>query len=193
VNAMLPHRLSRYCATQGSRLVHISTDCVFAGTRGNYRESDTPDATDLYGQSKLIGEVRDERHAITLRSSIIGHELQSRYALIDWFLSQQDRVRGYTRAIFSGVPVAEMARIIGEIVLPRPELHGLYHVAAAPVSKYELLRLVAAEYGKTIEIVPDDSVVIDRSLNGDRFTHATGYVAPPWPDLVRLMRASRTV
>jgi len=186
INSILPHRLARLCDVAGARLVHVSTDCVFLGTRGMYKESDAPDAQDLYGRSKLLGEV-DYPHAVTLRTSIIGHELGSAHGLVGWFLSQSGPVRGYTKAIFSGLPTVELAAVIRDRVLAAPSLRGLYHVAAAPIAKYELLRLVASAYGKSTEIVPDDQIAIDRSLDGSRFSEATGYTAPPWPELVRRM------
>ncbi len=191
INSMLPHRLARWCAKTGARLIHISTDCVFDGTRGGYGESDRADTTELYGQSKFIGEVIDQPNVLTLRVSIIGHELSSHHSLVDWFLSQEGTAKGYTRAIFSGLPTIELARLIRTVVLPRPDLHGLYHVSAAAISKCELLQIVARVYGKSISIVQDDSVIIDRSLNSQRFSDATGYVAPSWPALVEAMYASR--
>lgn len=186
VNAMLPHRLAKLCDFGGARLIHISTDCVFAGSKGNYRESDPADATDLYGISKHLGEL-SYSHTVTLRTSIIGHELSSSHALLGWFLAQDVQVKGYTKAIFSGLPTVELAWLIREIVLRVPDLSGVYHVASAPISKYDLLMLIAAVYGKNIEIIPDDSLVIDRSLNAERLKDATGYVAPPWPELVKRM------
>ncbi|WP_323000935.1 SDR family oxidoreductase [Denitromonas sp.] len=191
VNSILPHRLSVLCDLVGARLIHVSTDCVFSGRKGGYVESDMSDAEDLYGKSKYIGEIHDQAHAVTLRTSIIGHELNSNYALVDWFLSQSGSVKGFARAVFSGLPTVELARIMKDFVLPKPALHGLYHVAAAPISKLELLRLVANQYGKDIEIVPDNDFVIDRSLNGHLFSAATGYTSPPWPELVARMHANR--
>lgn len=188
INTLLPHRLLQLCTAGGARLVHISTDCVFSGKTGDYRESDQPDATDLYGLSKLLGEVAAP-NAITLRTSIIGHELDSANGLLGWFLSQSGPVRGFRRAIFSGFPTVELARIVREHVLPRPELNGLYHVSADAIAKYDLLHLFAATYGRDIEIEPDDSLVIDRSLNSDRFRDATGYAPPSWPELVATMHA----
>lgn len=188
INSLLPHRLARLCALTGTRLVHVSTDCVFSGTKGLYREEDPVDAQDLYGRSKHLGEV-DYPHAITLRTSIIGHELASAHGLVGWFLSQNGAVRGYTRAVFSGLPTVELARVVRDHVLPHPELHGLYHVSAAPISKYELLCLVAQAYGKQIDITPDDKLCIDRSLDSTRFRLATGYVPPAWSELVRSMQA----
>lgn len=188
INALLPHRLARLCELSGARLIHISTDCVFAGDKGNYHESDQSDAKDVYGRSKFLGEVAYP-HTVTLRTSIIGHELQSANGLIDWFLSQQGRCKGFTRAIFSGLPTVVLAQIIRDVVISRIDLSGLYHVAAQPISKYDLLRLVTDVYGKSIEIVPDDQLVIDRSLNADRFRLATGYATPEWPALVRCMHS----
>lgn len=186
VNALLPHRLARLCGLADARLIHVSTDCVFSGARGNYRETDVPDAKDLYGRSKLLGEV-DYPHAVTLRTSIIGHELSSAHSLVGWFLAQNDRVKGFARAIFSGLPTVELAELVRDVVLPRDDLHGVYHVASAPISKLDLLRLVAKTYGKQIAIEEDQDFVIDRSLNAERFQAATGYTAPPWPTLVKKM------
>ncbi|MBC3419419.1 SDR family oxidoreductase [Pseudomonas sp. RW3S2] len=191
INSLLPHQLSRLCALANARLIQVSTDCVFSGRQGHYLESDTSDAEDLYGKSKYIGELHDAPHAITLRTSIIGHELSSSQSLVDWFLSQEGEVRGFSKAIFSGLPTVELARVIKDYVLPRPALSGLYHVAAQPISKLDLLQIVAAQYGKDITIVPDDKLVIDRSLEGGRFREATGYEAPPWPELIRIMWAGR--
>lgn len=190
INALLPHRLARLCAVAGARLIHMSTDCVFAGTRGPYTESDTADATDLYGRSKHMGEV-DYPHAITLRTSIIGHELEGAHNLVEWFLAQEGSVKGFKRAIFSGLPTVEMAKVIRDYVIPHPELHGLYHLSAKPINKFDLLTLTAKIYEKSIEIVPDEQLVIDRSLNSTRFRQATGYIAPEWPELIKLMHAHK--
>jgi dTDP-4-dehydrorhamnose reductase len=188
LNSLLPHRLAGLCQVAGARLVHVSTDCVFSGSKGLYRETDFPDADDLYGRSKLLGEV-DYPHAVTVRTSIIGHELEGQRSLVNWFLAQQGQVRGYTRAIFSGLPTVMLARVIRDVIVPRPELRGLYHVAAAPINKFDLLTQVAEVYGKQIAITPDAGLVIDRSLDASRFREATGYVAPPWREMVAAMRA----
>ena len=186
INTLLPHRLAALCQATSARLVHISTDCVFSGSKGNYLETDFPDAYDLYGRSKLLGEV-DYPHAITLRTSIIGHELSGHRSLVNWFLAQQSSVKGFTRAIFSGLPTVELATIVRDVVLPRPELHGLYHLASKPINKFDLLKLVAKAYGKSIEIKPAEDLVIDRSLNASRFEQATGYASPEWPAMIQRM------
>lgn len=191
LNALFPHRLAELCGVAGARLVHISTDCVFDGRKGNYTESDPSDAEDLYGKSKFLGEV-DYPHAVTLRTSIIGHEVSTAHSLIDWFLSQPGpSVKGYRKAVFTGLPTVELASVIRDVVIPDPSLRGVWHVAAERINKYDLLNVVASVYGKPVEIVPDDAVAIDRSLDGSRFRNRTGYVAPPWPELIARMHAAR--
>ncbi|MBS7810270.1 dTDP-4-dehydrorhamnose reductase family protein [Roseococcus pinisoli] len=187
INALLPHRLSRLCALAGARLIQISTDCVFRGDRGSYTEDDESDATDFYGRSKLLGEV-DAPHAVTLRTSIIGRELASRHGLVEWFLAQTGQVRGFTRAIFSGLTTDALADVVAQHLLPKPELRGVWHVAAAPIAKHELLLMLREVYERDVEIVPDDTLRIDRSLDGGRFRAATGFVARPWPEMLRQMR-----
>ena len=191
INAMLPHRLARLCELGNARLIHISTDCVFSGLRGMYTEDDISDATDLYGKSKYLGELHDLCHAITLRTSIIGHGVVANTSLIDWFLDQHNQVKGYERAVFSGLPTVEFARVIRDYVIPHPELYGLYHVSAQPISKLHLLELVARIYDKQIDIMPDQQLQIDRSLDSSRFKSAVEYTPPDWPELIRLMRDAR--
>jgi dTDP-4-dehydrorhamnose reductase len=188
INSILPHRLAKYCGLFGARFIHFSTDCVFSGKSGQYRETDPGDATDLYGRTKLLGEV-DYEHALTLRTSIIGHELTTNNSLIDWFLSQTDEVRGFRKAFFSGMPTVEIAQVVRDMVIPNPSLRGLYHLSVDSIDKNELLRLVAETYSKDIVITPDDELVIDRSLNSDRFRTATGFEPKPWPELIRDMHA----
>jgi dTDP-4-dehydrorhamnose reductase len=186
INALLPHRLSQLCGLLGARLIHISTDCVFSGKKGMYAENDKPDADDLYGRSKLLGEV-EASHVVTLRTSLIGHELHSNKSLLNWFLSQTGKVLGYRRAIFSGLPTFEIARIIDQYVLTSPSLYGLTQVSADPIDKFSLLSIINHVYGKAIEIQPDDKISIDRSLDSSRFRKLTGYNPPSWNDLIAAM------
>ncbi|AMK75115.1 MULTISPECIES: dTDP-4-dehydrorhamnose reductase family protein [Methylomonas] len=186
INTLLPHRLAALCKLVGARLIHISTDCVFSGAKGGYLESDFPDAYDLYGRTKLLGEV-DYPHAVTLRTSIIGHELSGSRSLIGWFLAQKGDVKGFKKAIFSGLPTNELAHVVKDYVLKNEKLFGVYHVAAEPINKFELLKLVADVYGKSNKIVPDETLVINRSLNSLRFNQITGYQAPEWSELIKSM------
>ena len=186
LNALLPHRLAELCGMIGARLIQISTDCVFSGARGRYKETDAVDAQDIYGRSKVLGEVSGPG-LITLRTSTIGHELHTRYGLLEWFLSQI-RCKGFTRAVFSGLPSVVFAQVVRDIVLPDRSLSGLYHVAAEPISKADLLAMIACAYGRTdIKIVPDDECVIDRSLDATHFFSATGYRAPSWAEMIDTM------
>jgi len=187
INAQLPHRLSLICRTSHARLVHISTDCVFNGRKGMYVESDISDAEDLYGRTKYLGEVSYRPHCITLRTSIIGHELKGRLGLVEWFLAQKEKVNGFTKAIYSGFPTIELSKIISDYIIPNAGLSGVYHVSSEPISKYELLKLVADRYNKEIHIEPFDEFVQDRSLNSALFRQQTGYVPPSWPELIDLM------
>jgi dTDP-4-dehydrorhamnose reductase len=191
INSIFPHRLAKLCLLVNARLIHISTDCVFNGRKGMYSEDDVSDAEDLYGKSKYIGELHDLPHAITLRTSIIGHELNSNESLLDWFLSQTGAVNGYKKAIFSGLPTVELVNVITDLVIPNTHLHGLYHVSVDPIDKYLLLKLIADVYGKEIHIEADEKVEIDRSLDSARFRQATGYEAPSWPKLIEKMHQGK--
>lgn len=188
VNAMLPHRLAQFCKLIDARLIHFSTDCVFSGSKGMYVEEDFPDADDLYGRSKLIGEVA-ESNCLTLRTSIIGHELLGNRSLVNWFLSQEGEVRGFDRAIFSGLPTVEIARVVADYVLPDSDLHGLFHLSATPINKFDLLNLIAKTYKKSITIQRDSSVNIDRSLNSGKFRSRVKYDPPSWDVLIESMQA----
>ncbi|MCG6261882.1 SDR family oxidoreductase [Vibrio vulnificus] len=188
INALLPHKIAQLCDSIQARLVHFSTDCVFDGKTGNYSESDLPTATDLYGKSKCLGEVDYGQH-ITLRTSIIGHELKSSVSLVDWFLSQEGSVRGFSKAVFSGLPTAYVAKVLADYVLPNPSLSGLYQLSVDPIDKYSLLSKVADVYNKQIEIERFEDFEIDRSLNSTKFREETGFVPPNWDELVVFMYA----
>jgi len=180
VNALFPHLLARVCEARGARLVHISTDCVFSGGKGNYAETDQPDPVDVYGFSKLLGEVIRPQ-ALTLRTSMIGTELARKTGLVEWFLSQRGKmIKGYRKAIFSGFTTAELARLIERLVTSHPEAAGLYHVSAAPINKFDLLSRLNDRLDLGIRIEPDDAVAIDRSLDSTRFRHDFGYTPPSW-------------
>lgn len=187
VNALFPHRLAQVCQAAGIRLIHISTDCVFSGRKGNYLESDVADAEDLYGRTKLLGEVTSEG-CLTLRTSIIGREFETSQGLVEWFLSQKGKtIRGYKQAIFTGFTTHALAEIIAQIITKYSDLHGVWHVAAEPISKFELLSLVKEIYRLNIEIEPDETFRCDRSLNSDRIRQATGFVPPSWSDMIEQM------
>jgi len=187
LNTLLPHRLALLAKLYNSRLILVSTDCVFLGTKGNYRESDLPDCADIYGRSKLLGEISNNENVLTIRTSIIGHEIRGGLSLVDWFLSQNTPVFGYSNVIFSGLPTNELAEIIQSIILKQKHLSGLYHISANPINKYELLKLIGKIYKKKIKITELKKNKLNRSLNHSKFTHATGYKSKEWDELINSM------
>ena len=186
INALLPHRIATLCHSVNSRMIHISTDCVFDGLKGNYKEEDPSDAKDLYGRSKFLGEV-EYSHCITLRTSMIGHELKGKLSLIEWFLAQKNKVRGFANAIYSGLPTVELAKIITDYVIPNSDLKGVYHISSEPISKYDLLKLIAQKYGKKIQIEKYNDFYKNLSLDSSAFYHVTGYKSPSWHKLIEKM------
>jgi dTDP-4-dehydrorhamnose reductase len=192
LNSLLPHQLAKRCEEYGSRLIHISTDCVFSGAKGSpYLESDKADADDLYGRTKFLGEVIDRPHVLTLRTSYIGNELSGANGLLEWFLSQRQECQGFTKAIYSGVPSIILAEVIENVLLEHSELSGLYQVASLPISKYNLLKLIAKVFKKKINIIPNDNLIIDRSLDGVLFRESTGFIAPQWEEMIEKMYLDR--
>ncbi|MGC4099094.1 MAG: SDR family oxidoreductase [Nitrospira sp.] len=184
INSLLPHRLALLCRTIEARLIHFSTDCVFSGRKGHYRETDQPDAEDIYGRTKLLGEVV-EPHCVTLRTSMIGPELSRKHGLLEWFLAQRGQtVKGFTKAIFSGFPTSELVRIVELVLTDVPTIHGLYHVAARPISKYDLLTLVQDRLRFPVTIERDEIFECNRSLDASRFNKDTGYSPPAWETMI---------
>ena len=184
LNSLFPHRLAELCAATGTRMLHMSTDCVFSGRKGNYTEDDVPDAEDLYGRTKLLGEVNREG-CLTIRTSIFGRDFAKQSALLEWFLSNRGgRVCGYVNAIYTGFPTQVLARIMGDLIADYPNLSGLYHVSSAPISKYDLLVKIRDAMGLDIEIEPYEDVHCDRSLDSSRFRAETGYSIPGWDEMI---------
>lgn len=181
VNALFPHQLADLCVPRGIRVIQVSTDCVFSGLRGNYSELDVPDPVDLYGRSKLIGEL-NRPGCLTLRTSIIGWQLNTFSSLLSWFAFQRgNTIKGYRKAIYSGLTTSVLAQLIGDIILTRPDLYGIYQVASEPINKYDLLlQLGRALEWDDIQIQPDEQFYCDRTLVGTRFTTATGWRSPDW-------------
>jgi len=192
VNALFPHQLARSCRAVGARLIHLSTDCVFSGRKGHYSETDSSDADDLYGRTKLLGEVAGEG-CLTIRTSMIGRELAGQHGLLEWFLSNDGgRVRGFRRAVFSGFTTSVLSELICGVIAEHRSLSGMWHVAADPINKFDLLHLIRDAYGLSVDIEPDESTVCDRSLDGSRFRAATGFVAPSWDAMIDSMASDRT-
>ncbi len=195
VNALFPHQLAALCHEVDAYLVHFGTDCVFSGRRGAYTEADAPDAGDLYGRSKLLGEVAAPG-CLTLRTSMIGFELSRKTGLLEWFLAQKGKVPGYRRAVFSGPTTPEHARIVDLVLRQNPRKSGVYHVSGEAIAKFDLLCMIARQFNLATEVVPDDAVAVNRSLDSSRFREAFGYRPPSWEEMVaelaRIATGSRT-
>ena len=193
VNALFPHLLAQRCAAVGARLIHLSTDCVFSGLRGNYREDDLPDPVDLYGRSKLLGET-DDNEGLTLRTSIVGRQLSGDNSLFEWVrASRGRRVRGFDRAVYSGLTTMALAEVVDEVVRSHPDLTGVWQVASEPITKYRLLQLLDERLGLGLEIERDEDFVCDRSLDGSRFAEHTGIVVPSWEEMLDRFRDDEAV
>lgn len=193
INAIFPHQLAELGKQYAARLITISTDCVFSGTKGNYTEDDTSDATDLYGKSKNLGEVSDN-NCLTLRTSIIGRELSGAHSLVEWFLSNQGKtVKGYVNAIYTGFPTVVFADIIADLIENQPNLSGLYQISSEPINKYDLLKLIRDAYQADIRIEPFEDFVIDRSLDSTKFRNAVGFKPLEWRKMIELMAADNSI
>lgn len=193
INSLFPHKLANLSRACGIRMIHISTDCVFSGRKGMYQESDISDAEDLYGRSKYLGEVSGE-NCLTLRTSIIGRELQTSFGLVEWFLQKgHDHVQGYREAIYTGLTTVELARVIQSVMETRPQLTGVYHVSSDPINKYDLLCLLRDCFSLSAEISPVEEPKIDRSLDSARFRKEINYFPPTWPEMIKEMTEDRTV
>jgi dTDP-4-dehydrorhamnose reductase len=189
INSLFPHRLAGLCKAAGVRMVHMSTDCVFSGRTGRYREADVSDAEDLYGRTKYLGEV-DESHWVTLRTSMIGKELSRKQGLLEWFMSQKGSVQGFKNALFSGFTTLELSRIIEKILTEHPGKGGLYHVSSDPISKFDLLTLLKRKMGLRIDIIPAEEPRLDRSLDSTRFRKEFDYTPPTWEEMIEELSRS---
>lgn len=185
INTFFPKKLAKLSNMYQFRMIHISTDCVFKGDKGSYTEKSKSDVEDVYGKSKNLGEITQNKYVVNLRLSIIGHELFTNYQLVDWFLSQKGNVYGYKKAIFSGITTLELFKVINNFIVKKENLFGLYHISSNPIDKYSLLKIIAEIYKKRIHIIPDDSIVYNRSLNSDLFFNKTKYKPPEWNDMIK--------
>ena len=191
LNSLLPQKLSKLCNEIKSKLLHVSTDCVFSGKQGLYTEKDQPDPVDLYGRTKLSGEVTG-KGVLTFRTSIIGRELYSTNGLVEWFLSAGKEIKGYTNAVFSGFTSLELAHIFAEVLEQNKLLEGIYHLSSTPISKYDLLMLLRDELKLKTKIIPTDEPVIDRSLNNSKFCLQTAFTPPTWQKMIHDMANDQT-
>jgi dTDP-4-dehydrorhamnose reductase len=181
INSLFPHKLAEWAEVNNKRLIHLSTDCVFDGKTGNYNEKSLTTAEDIYGRTKAFGEV-DYNHTLTIRSSFIGRELFSKTELLEWFLSQKGpSIKGFTKALYSGVSTKFLSKIVVEIIHKYPNLFGIKQLAIEePISKFDLLCLARNAFKLDIEIIPDESFELKPTLNGEKLKDELDYVVPTW-------------
>ena len=192
INSVLPNQLADIASRVGARLIQISTDCVFDGTRGMYTEDDRPDATDLYGKSKHLGEVEGD-NCLTLRTSIIGRELFTSHSLLEWIIGNRGKkIDGYVNAVFSGFPTIVLADILSTLITEHSTLSGVYHVSSEPINKFDLLNLINKNYDLGMEVDRFEDFHIDRSLDSTKFRKATGFTPAPWEEMIETMAADDT-
>jgi dTDP-4-dehydrorhamnose reductase len=188
INSLFPHLVEEACRERNCKLIHISTDCVFSGKRGDYTEYDISDAEDLYGKTKFLGEVFQSKYALTLRTSIIGRELFTASGLVEWFLSQDHKtVKGFVNAIYTGLTTNALCKEIGRIIHGYQNLSGLFHVSSNKISKHSLLELIKSILRLDIQIVPYEEFRCDRSLDSTRYRSATNFVPPSWEEMIQEM------
>jgi dTDP-4-dehydrorhamnose reductase len=186
INGVLPQILSFWCQQHQAKFIHFSTDCVFNGARGNYTEHDLPDAEDVYGRSKYLGETPYHPSALTLRLSIVGRELFGKTELLEWFLAQKNKkISGFSEVYYSGVTTSVAAREVVKIIQKFPDLAGLYHVSSEKISKYDLLMMANQIFKANVEIQKDPSKKSDKSLNCDRYIRETRFIKPSWPEMLK--------
>ncbi len=186
MNSLFPHELAKICKKNFIRLINFSSDCVFSGNKGGYSENDKPDPIDLYGRTKLLGEVYTDK-VLTIRTSFLGHQINSKYSLLEWFLSQKHECLGFEKAIYSGLPTIEIAEVLSRYIVPNENLSGLYQLSSDPINKYELLTLIKKVYNLKLNIIKDNKIIIDRSLDSMKFRDKTGYKPPKWNELIKKM------
>lgn len=184
INSLLPHKLTKYCKNYNAKLIQMSTDCVFNGSQGKYNEDDTPDALDLYGQSKIIGEVKDNKNVLTIRTSVIGHEFLRKKSFLDWVVNSNDKINGYTKALYSGLTVKELVEVTLNHIFTN-DLHGLYHISSNYISKFKLIKIICDVYNINIKVISNEDFIIDRTLDSKKFTSRTGYMAPDWKEMIQ--------
>ncbi len=188
INAELPALLSTWAQKNKCKLIHFSTDCVFTGKKGEYTEYDIPDAQDVYGKSKARGEIRAP-HVLTYRLSKIGREIEGKTEIVEWFLSQKGQtVQGYSGALYSGVTTNFMASELVRVIDHFPNIEGLYQVSSNKISKFKLLQILNQVYTCGVEIQEKLDYSVDKSLNCDLYTQATGFIKPDWLRMIQAMK-----
>ena len=191
LNSVFPHEISKITKKIGAKLIHFSTDCVFSGRKGNYCETDNPDAHDLYGHSKQLGELNKRSDVITIRTSIIGHELKTKNGLLEWFLAQKKKCVGFAKVFFSGLTTFEVFAFLDLYLFKKNSVSGLIHLSSSKISKYKLLKLISKIYQKKIIIKKDNKIRINRTLNSKYIERKLFYKCSSWEIMIKQMYSNK--
>lgn len=188
INSIVPRIIDHWCRLNSSIQITFSTDCVFSGNTGHYDLTDSPDATDVYGLSKALGEVLDSS-TITVRTSIVGLEANSQRGLLEWFLDQPNKtnVTGYRKVWYSGLSTTYLAEtIINESFWKYR--NGLVQIGGPRINKYDLLKIFKEIFCKDISVIPADEPILDRSFHSKKFYREIGQEQPAWKYLISHLR-----
>ncbi len=183
LNSYLPHFLAEIAEGTSTQIIHMSTDCVFSGKKGQYTESDFRDGETFYDRSKALGEIEDEKN-ITLRNSIVGPDINPNgIGLLNWFLKQTGEINGYRKALWTGQTTLQLAKTME--VVAKEKAHGLFNmVPDEAISKFDLLCLFNKYFrDNTLIIHPSDSLVVDKSLRRTRFEFS--YLIPGYEKMIQ--------
>ena len=187
-NSLLPNILSSWSEKDDCKLIHFSTDCVFSGEKGNYKDGDKGDAIDTYGKTKSLGEVSGP-NTLTLRSSRIGFELYNNTELLEWVFSNKNKtINGFSNVIYSGITTTLMSKIVVKIIDDFPDLKGIYNISSAPISKYALLKKINDIFDLNIEIKSIESKASDKSLVYSNFFNKTHIEIPNWDSMLQELK-----
>lgn len=184
INSLLPNYLKLLSSLYSFRLIHISTDCVFSGNKGNYKEEDICDASDIYGKTKMLGEI-NQHNCLTLRTSFIGPEIETNNGLLNWFINNNnEEISGYKNALFSGFTSMELSKIIKRIIIDYKYINGIYHLSSYTISKFDLLNLINDIFNLRKNIIPLEEPFINRSLNSDKLKNILNFDFLPWDNMI---------
>ncbi len=184
INNLLPISLAHWVKKHNKKLIHFSTDCVFSGKKGNYLDEDIPDAEDLYGKLKGMGEVHNS-NTLIIRCSMIGREIFNHTELFEWLNSMKDKqVEGFSNVIFSGVTTSWMGNTLNDILKHNFDLSGIYNISSQPISKYDLITKLSRAFNLNIDIIKNINIKSNKVLNSKKFTEITGINCPSWDTLI---------
>jgi dTDP-4-dehydrorhamnose reductase len=183
INSVFPHKAAALGLKHQYRFIHISTDCIFDGESGNYKEDSPVKPEGDYAISKQLGEVTQMENTLTIRASIIGRELGRNKSLVEWFLNNS-KVGGYENVFFSGLPTFTLSKIIIHDLIPSMDLYGLIHISSNKISKLKLLELINEKYKLGKLINPTIGPELNRHLNSEYYSKIFSKKVPDWNEII---------